>query len=77
VPGLPISWANEGFEILTGFNKAEAIGKNCRFMQGSDTQQDAISSLSRGICEAKRTDVRIYNYRKNGTRFLNHVSAPP
>jgi PAS domain S-box-containing protein len=77
VPGLPITWANEGFELLTGFNRAEAIGKNCRFMQGSDTQQDAVAALARAIRDGQGADVRIFNYRKNGTRFLNHITLHP
>ena len=34
LPTCPILSANQGFQIMTGYEREEAIGKSCRFLQG-------------------------------------------
>jgi PAS domain S-box-containing protein len=35
MPGLPLIYVNGEFEKLTGYEKKEIIGKNCKFLQGT------------------------------------------
>ena len=41
LPARPLIYANEGFERLTGFPIGEVLGRNCRFLQGPDTDPHA------------------------------------
>jgi PAS domain S-box-containing protein len=73
----PIIYANEGFERLTGYNKADVLGINCRFLQGEDTDKSKIAEIRKSIKEEIPCFVEILNYRKDGTPFWNGLSITP
>jgi PAS domain S-box-containing protein len=73
----PIVYANEGFERLTGYNKRDVLGKNCRFLQGENTDPATIDEIRRSIGEERPCSVEILNYRKDGTTFWNLLSITP
>lgn len=56
LPDNPIVYVNQGFEKLTGYRRDEVLGRNCRFMQGDDHEQEGIQQLHNAI-EAQQ-DVR-------------------
>lgn len=70
----PIIYANPAFEKMTGYSRDEVIGRNCRFLQGSDRNQPALSSLRECLKAGKRFVGVLQNYRKDGEPFLNEVS---
>lgn len=73
LPDEPLILANDAFYRLTGYEPKEALGANCRFMQGKDTFQSSRNTI-RGDFAAKRdTKVLIRNYRKNGEEFDNFL----
>lgn len=74
LPDCPIIYANEGFCTLTGYTREEVEGRNCRFLQGPNTDPAATAELSRALREKKDCKVELLNYRKDGTPFWNHVS---
>jgi two-component system, cell cycle sensor histidine kinase and response regulator CckA len=76
-PDNPIVFASPGFEQITGYTSQEAIGKNCRFLQGQDTDPAAIAKLREAIRELSPCSVELLNYRKDGTPFWNSVSITP
>jgi sigma-B regulation protein RsbU (phosphoserine phosphatase) len=76
-PDNPIIYANKGFEKLTGYRTNEVLGKNCRFLQGPETNQDTIQKIKEAIRETKEITVEILNYRKDGTPFWNRLSITP
>ena len=47
----PIVYANQAFLELTGYAADEVLGRNCRFLQGEDTDPAAIDELRRAIAE--------------------------
>ncbi|MFD1572401.1 PAS domain S-box protein [Halorubrum laminariae] len=73
----PIIYANDAFEELTGYDKNEVIGRNCRFLQGERTSEDAVSKLRTAIDAAEPTTVELRNYRADGTPFWNRVRVAP
>jgi PAS domain S-box-containing protein len=73
----PMIYVNEGFESLTGYSETEAIGRNCRFLQGEATREEAVDELREAVDEAEPVSVEVRNYRKDGSRFWNRVSIAP
>ncbi|MBA2658054.1 MAG: PAS domain-containing protein [Nitrosospira sp.] len=74
---LSLVYANRAFEVMTGYTQEETIGKNCRFLQGSDTEQEEKSRLHDAISDSKPIEVTLRNYRKNGELFYNHLKVIP
>jgi len=77
LPDNPIIYANKAFEAMTGYPKEEIIGLNCRFLQGTDTDQPAILELHQAIKEQNAVEVILRNYRKNGELFYNRLTVSP
>ena len=75
--GLPLVYVNDAFERLTGYPQAEALGRNCRFLQGEGTEAASVAELVRSIREAQPCVVKITNYRKKGAAFVNELSLHP
>jgi sigma-B regulation protein RsbU (phosphoserine phosphatase) len=70
-------YANEGFERLTGFPVGEVLGKNCRFLQGPDTDPTAVAEIRAAIADERECIVEILNYRRDGSSFWNRLSITP
>ncbi|MGB5970046.1 MAG: PAS domain-containing protein, partial [Spirulinaceae cyanobacterium] len=64
---LPIVYLNPAFERITGYSAQEVIGKNCRFLQGKETDQEALEELRGALREGKECNVVLRNYRKDGS----------
>jgi PAS domain S-box-containing protein len=77
LPARPLIYANEGFERLTGFPIGEVLGRNCRFLQGPDTDPTAIAEIRAAIAEQRECIVEILNYRRDGRPFWNRLSITP
>ncbi|KAH8662512.1 hypothetical protein BX600DRAFT_513340 [Xylariales sp. PMI_506] len=73
----PIVFASDGFVKVTGYSRPEIIPRNCRFLQGSDTDRIPIRRLRAGIAEKKETVELILNYKKNGEPFWNLLYVAP
>lgn len=76
-PDNPILDCNEAFEALTGYTRAEIVGRNCRFLSGPGTEPALIETLRAAIRAAQPTLVEILNYKKDGTPFRNAVMIAP
>lgn len=73
----PIIYTNDKFVELTGYPRDEVIGRNCRFLQGDETQEEARSKMRDGIASAEPVTVELRNYRKDGEMFWNRVNIAP
>ncbi|WP_254277530.1 EAL domain-containing protein [Halomonas sp. 3H] len=76
-PDMPLVYANEAFCALTGYVPDEVLGRNCRFLQGPDTNPTAVTTIRQAIAARQRHEVTLLNYRKDGTPFWNHLSLSP
>ncbi|MGC1246278.1 MAG: PAS domain S-box protein, partial [Spirulinaceae cyanobacterium] len=74
---LPIVYLNPAFERITGYSAQEVIGKNCRFLQGKETDQEALEELRGALREGKECNVVLRNYRKDGSLFWNDLYISP
>lgn len=77
LPDNPIVYANGGFEKLTGYQIEEVLNKNCRFLQGPDTNPEKVDEIRRAVREQRECTVELLNYRKDGTPFWNRLSITP
>lgn len=76
-PDMPLIFINETFEQMTGYAVSDVIGKNCRFLQGTDRDQPGLDVLRSAIRNSQPCTVEIRNYRKNGVLFWNELSMSP
>ena len=72
-PAFPIIDVNDGFERLTGYSRAEVLGRSAAFMRGPETDPDATARLDGASARGGDTAGRVLNYRKDGTPFWNEV----
>lgn len=77
IPDNPIVYASPSFERMTGYSPEEARGRNCRFLQGKETNPDAIARLRRATLDGRAVTVELLNYRKDGSAFWNALSVSP
>lgn len=73
----PIIFANAAFEELTGYHVDEAVGRNCRFLQGPKTDAGAVARLGEAIGRGEPISIDLTNYRKDGTTFCNALHISP
>ena len=76
-PDCPIIYCNPAFERMTGYCAAEVLGRNCRFLQGPDTDRTIIANIRDALRQGRGLQVTIKNYRKDGTPFWNKLSLSP
>lgn len=77
LPDNPMIYVSEEFETQTGYSPEEALGYNCRFLQGPDTDPKAIEAIRRGLEQRVAFTVDILNYRKSGEPFMNRLRVRP
>ena len=73
----PIVFVNRAFRRLTGYVEEEIVGRNCRFLQGPDTDPDQIERLRQAIEKQEVLVIELLNYRKDGTAFWNALHIGP
>jgi len=73
----PMIYVSPEFEKQTGYPAAEAVGRNCRFLQGPDTDPHAIEAIRQGLQARTVFSIDILNYRKDGTPFMNRLRIRP
>jgi PAS domain S-box-containing protein len=76
-PDNPIVFANNAFFDLTGYSNEETIGRNCRFLQGPETDQRTLDEVRQAIREERAVAVDILNYKKDGKPFWNALFIGP
>ena len=77
VPGIKVLSTNSAGERLTGYPRCEHSFPNCRFMQGPNSEGASVRKIVNAIRTAKTTTVRITNYKKDGTPFVNALTLHP
>nr|AML79597.1 putative LOV domain-containing protein [Krameria lanceolata] len=76
-PDCPIVYASSGFFGMTGYSSKEVIGRNCRFLQGPDTDRNEVSKIRDAVKSGTSYCGRLLNYKKDGTPFWNLLTVTP
>lgn len=71
----PIIYASQGFCLHTGYSKEEIEGRNCRFLQGKNSNPTDVSRIREAIEKMEEISLCLLNYRKDGSSFLNQVKC--
>lgn len=77
LPDNPIVYANKAFEEISGYSHEEIAGRNCRFLQGEDRDQDGLQTIREALKRNEPCVVTLRNYRKNGELFFNRLAIRP
>jgi PAS domain S-box-containing protein len=73
----PIVLANESFLEMTGYCGDEILGRNCRFLQGADTDPASVAKIRQAIAERREITIEILNYHRDGRPFWNQLLISP
>ena len=76
-PDNPIVFVNDAFLRLTGYERQEVMGRNCRFLQGPKTDKSMIDKVRDAIAGGADISVDLLNYRKDGSTFWNALYISP
>nr|AML77217.1 putative LOV domain-containing protein [Syntrichia princeps] len=77
LPDNPIIFASDEFLELTEYTREEILGRNCRFLQGPDTDRAVVDQIRDAIAARRDITVQLLNYTKRGKPFWNlfHLQA--
>ena len=73
----PITYVNDAFERVTLYSREMAIGRNCRFLQGEETDPESVRKIREGLDSGEEFAVDILNYRADGSTFRNRLLISP
>ncbi|WP_228127047.1 sensor domain-containing phosphodiesterase [Kangiella aquimarina] len=73
----PTIYANQAFEEITGYSQEDILGKNCRMLQGPDTDQKTRKAIKKALQNNEEISTVIKNYKKDGTPFWNELLISP
>ena len=77
LPDNPVVFVNDAFCRLTGYERAEIMGRNCRFLQGPSVDQAVAGELRAAVRAGQPLKVDVRNYRRNGEAFWNRLQISP
>ncbi|TCP61848.1 PAS domain S-box-containing protein [Rhodovulum bhavnagarense] len=77
LPDNPMIYVSEEFERQTGYSSDEALGRNCRFLQGEGTDPHAIEAIRHALAAQTTFTIDLLNYRRDGTPFMNRLRIRP
>lgn len=76
-PDCPLVYVNAAFTDLTGYQPRDALGRNCRFLQGPATAPEPVAAARRAIETRAAASFCLKNYRRDGEPFQNLLFMTP
>nr|AML79583.1 putative LOV domain-containing protein [Hydrangea quercifolia] len=77
LPDNPIIFASDSFLELTEYSREEILGRNCRFLQGPETNPATVRKIREAIENQAEVTVQLINYTKSGKKFWNLFHLQP
>ena len=72
-----IEYANPAFKRITGYDPADIVGRDCRFLQRDDLDQEGLNAIRTGLAANREVSAVLRNYRKDGVLFWNQLFIAP
>ena len=76
-PDHPIVFVNRAFLDLTLYEEQDILGRNCRVLQGPQTDPATVTEIRNAIAEQRAVALDILNYKADGTPFWNALYLGP
>ena len=76
-PDNPVVFVNDAFCRMTGYDRDYIIGRNCRFLQGEDTDPATVAQIREAVSAVRSIEIDIRNYRADGSWFWNRLLLAP
>ena len=77
-PDQPLVYVNGAFEALSGMRVEELVGRNCRSLQGSDTDPAAVSRMRAAVRAGQECRETLLNHRgEDRTPWWNEIYLAP
>jgi PAS domain S-box-containing protein len=76
-PDYPIIYVNDAFERITGYARADVLGRSCRILQGPERDQPGLEIVRQALRVHQHCRVQLRNYRRDGELFHNELSLSP
>ncbi|AWW75269.1 biotin--acetyl-CoA-carboxylase ligase [Erythrobacter sp. KY5] len=73
----PILYINERFTSVTGYSEEMTVGRNCRFLQGEETDPKTVAKIRAALENGEDITVDLANYRADGSMFMNRLLISP
>jgi PAS domain S-box-containing protein len=77
LPDNPVVFANDAFCRLTGYAREEILGRNCRFLQGPQTDPATVARIRAAVAEARPLEIDVRNHKRSGEPFWNRLLVAP
>lgn len=73
----PLVFVNDAFCQLTGYDREEVIGRNCRFLQGPQSDPAVVDAIRAAVRQGRAIAIDVRNHRKDGSVFWNRLQMAP
>ena len=72
-PDFPLVFVNAEFERVTGYERSECVGRNCRFLTGPETDGADTKTITNALSKGEKVCHIVRNHKKNGEVFRNFL----
>jgi diguanylate cyclase (GGDEF)-like protein/PAS domain S-box-containing protein len=76
-PDYHVIYVNAAMERLTGYSAADFVGRNMRFLQGEDREQEGLGRIRKALATGTSCSAMLRNYRHDGSQFWNEIVLEP
>ena len=76
-PDNPLIWVNPAFLEVTGYTADQVLGRNCRFLQGPETDRGVVAEIAAAIDSGSAITTTLRNHRADGRPFWNQLTISP
>ena len=76
-PDQPVVYVNPAFQLMTGYAATDVLGRNCRMLQGPDTDPQVVAAIGRAVARGEEIRAVVRNYRRDGSPWWNELHLSP